>query len=268
MAAQSPIIQLLQASVNADDASYFRILVDNKFIKYIIIESDVYDTEDLCFGPSFVSLLPPLPSGDWNVGFIYQDWATGAGHFGSVSRALLPEIKHTWHPLRVDYLELKMGENLRSNVYEATCPRFSSTVVVKLALFDFHLQYLEDETAAYEWIKDHLIGPEFLGYVTEEGRVMGYIMSRVEDGHHATPDDHDVCHSVLSELHSLGIKHGDINKHNFLVHGGKATLIGFEFASPSASRDELDDELRSLSDHLKDTSGRRGRDSETVPGWF
>lgn len=82
-----------------------------------------------------------------------------------------------------------MGEKLRSNVYEATCPRFSSIVVVKFARTHWEIQYLEKETAAYEWIKDHPIGPEFLGHVAEEGRIMGFIMSRVEDGHHATLDE-------------------------------------------------------------------------------
>lgn len=267
MAGQSPNIQLLQASVDAEDESYFRILIDDKFIKYITIEPGLYDTDDLCFGPSFVSLLPPLPPGDWNVGRISLNSATGAGHFASVSRERLPGIKQAWHPLRIDYLELKLGQKLKSNVYEATCPRLSSTFIVKFALFHWEIPQLEKETAAYEWVKDHQIGPEFLGHVTEEGRIIGFIMSRVEDGHHATPDDFDACHLALSELHSLGIKHGDINKHNFLVHGGKAILIDFDFASRNASRDELDDEMRSLSDFLRDASGRGGRVAEPLSGF-
>lgn len=75
--------------------------------------------------------------------------------------------------------------------------------------------------------------------MTEEGRVIGFLISRIADCRHAAPEDFDPCHSILSKLHKLGIKHGDLDKNNFLVHDDKATLIDFDFASRLASDDEL-----------------------------
>lgn len=50
-------------------------------------------------------------------------------------------------------------------------------------------------------------------------------MNKVKDARHAGPQDLELCQTVLSELHGLGIKHGDVNKHNFLIHDVKATSL-------------------------------------------
>lgn len=152
-----------------------------------------------------------------------------------------------------------MGRKLRSNVYEATCDRFNSTIVAKFARFPWEVPWMERETMAYEWIESHQIGPDFLGHLTEEGRVIGFLIARVADCRHATPEDLPLCRLALSKLHQLGIKHGDINKHNFLIHGGKATLIDFDNASRPASTGEMEVELSGLQDQLSDTSGRGGQ---------
>ncbi|KAH8602288.1 hypothetical protein B0O99DRAFT_606179 [Bisporella sp. PMI_857] len=152
-----------------------------------------------------------------------------------------------------------MKQKLRSNVYEVTCDRFSSTIVAKFARFPWEVPRLEKETTVYEWIASHQIGPDFLGHLTEEGRVIGFLMACISDCRHATTEDFHLCHLTLSKLHQLGIKHGDINKHNFLIHGGKATLIDFDSASRTAGVDELEAELSDLLNQLRDTSGRGGR---------
>lgn len=152
-----------------------------------------------------------------------------------------------------------MGQELRSNVYEATCDRFSETVIVKFARFPWEVAMLEKETLAYEWMEGHQVGPAFLGHLTEEGRIVGFIVARISDFSHATPADYPLCESALSKLHQLGIKHGDTNKHNFLIHGEKATLIDFDSAERGVSASELQDEARNLQDQLKDTLGRGGR---------
>ncbi|KJR86892.1 uncharacterized protein SPSK_01918 [Sporothrix schenckii 1099-18] len=260
-----PNIQLLQASVDPEDESEFRVLVNNKFVKYISIDAGLYGSDEMFFGPALISLLPPIPPGDWNKGRISRHPTTGDPYFAAVSRAYLPGITKTWHPTRVDYLELRMQRKLRSNVYEATCPRFSSVVIAKFARISWEVPQLEAETEAYEWIEGHQVGPRFLGHLTEEGGVIGFIMARVPDCLHATVDDFRLCSLALSKLHELGIKHGDINKHNFLIHDGKATLLDFDNASRAASADELEDELQELRDKLQDTSGRGGRIVESGP---
>lgn len=265
MAGHPPNIQVLQASVDPEDESEFRILIDNKFVKYITIDGGLYDRDEMCFGPSLISLLPPLPLGNWNKGHISRNPTTGAIHFSAVSKTRLQGITNTWHPTQIDHLELRMGRKIRSNLYEATCPRFSSTIIAKFARFSWEVPWLEKETVAYKWIEGHQIGPAFLGHLAEEGRIIGFIMAGIVDFHHATPDDFHLCHLALLKLHQLGIKHGDINKHNFLIHDGKATLVDFDNALREANADELEAELHGLQDQLRDTSGRGGRVVESGP---
>ncbi|KAL7927971.1 hypothetical protein ACQKWADRAFT_278364 [Trichoderma austrokoningii] len=59
-------IQLHQASDNpeGESESNFCLLVNNKFVKYILIDGGLYDPDDMCFKPSLISLLPALPPGD------------------------------------------------------------------------------------------------------------------------------------------------------------------------------------------------------------
>ncbi|KAI0892967.1 alpha-galactosidase A precursor [Annulohypoxylon nitens] len=264
MANHTPNILVLQASVDPEDTSEFRVLVDNKFVKYITIDAGLYDSDEMCFGPSLISLLPPLPPGDWTTGHISRNLKTGDAHFSAVSKTHLQGITKDWHSTQVDHLELHQERKLRSNVYEVTCPSFSSTIIAKFARFEWEIAQLKRETMVYGWIEGHQIGPAFLGHITEEGRVIGFLTARIADYRHATPEDFTLCHSVLSRLHKLGIKHGDINKHNFLIHDGKATLIDFDNAWP-ASDDELEAEDHELLDQLRDTSGRGGQVVENGP---
>jgi predicted Ser/Thr protein kinase len=258
MANGTPNIQVLQVSVDPDDESHFRVLVGGRLTKYLTLDTGVYDPDDMCFAPSLIPLLPPLPPGDWNMGHISKDPTHGHPYFAIATKILLPTVTHIWHPSRIDYLELKMGRKLRSNVYEATSPRFSSTIVAKFARFSWEIPYLDSETAAYEWINGHQIGPEFLGHLTEEGRVIGFLIEQVLDCRHAAPEDLSICQHTLAKLHELGIKHGDTNKHNFLVRNGKATLIDFDSAERCNDPKLLRDEFQML-EQLRDDSGKGGR---------
>lgn len=259
MSGAVPDIQVLQASVDSEDQSEFRILVDRKFVKYLTIDPGLYDVGDMCFGPSLISMLPPLPPGDWNEGHVSHDTTNMRPHFARVKTAQLPGVTNPWHPLQIDHLELHMGQKLRSNVYEATCLQFNSTIIVKFARFAWETPQIDAETSAYQWIENHQIGPKFLGHLSEEGRVIGFIVERIMDCRHATPEDLSLCQLTLSKLHKLGIKHGDINKHNFLIHDGKATLIDFDNSTRYNDTKTLDQEFRALQEELRDTSGRGGR---------
>ncbi|KPM46435.1 hypothetical protein AK830_g12 [Neonectria ditissima] len=263
MTTDSSNLQLLQASVDQDDESDFRILVDGTVVKYITIAPGLFSQEDMCFAPSLFSLLPPLPPGDWITGRVSRHPVTGVAHFETVTNAKLPGIRNTWDASQIDYLELQMGRKLRSNVYEATCPRFSSPVIAKFARFSWEVPLLEAETTAYQWIEGSQIGPSFLGHLTEQGRVIGFVIARIENSRHATAADLSLCLGALSKLHKLGIRHGDTNKHNFLIHKGGVTLIDFDNASRTASPEELELELEDLQDKLLDSSGKGGRIVET-----
>jgi predicted Ser/Thr protein kinase len=143
-------------------------------------------------------------------------------------------------------------------VYEAKSSNLPDEFVVKFARFGYEIQKLEAETTAYAWINGHNIGPKFLGHLIEHGRVIGFAMSKIEDARHATPDDLDICRQALRKLHALGIKHGDTNKHNFLINSHGVTLIDFDFAKQNATEVELNEELHLLRQEFADTSGRGG----------
>jgi predicted Ser/Thr protein kinase len=251
-------VQVLQASVDPDDESHFRILVGGKFIKYLTVDTGLYSLDDMCFAPSLILLLPSLPPGDWNVGHISKDPTHGRPYFATATKIPLRKITHIWHPSQIDHLELEMGQKLRSNVYETTSPRFNSTIIAKFARFSWEIPSLDSETAAYEWINGHQIGPEFLGHLIEEGRVIGFLMERVLDCRHAMPEDLPLCQHALTKLHRLGIKHGDINKHNFLIRNGEAVLIDFDYAERCDNPKFLAEEFQMLEQQLWDDSGRGG----------
>ncbi|KAF3028312.1 hypothetical protein E8E12_000385 [Didymella heteroderae] len=257
---------MLQASVDLEGVSEFRILFDSTSVRYITIDPGLYSVQEMCFGPSLIALLPPLPPGRWNQARVRRDPTSGRVGFTDVLDTPLPEIGSLWHPVRIDHLDLQYGRKLRSNVYEATSDRFASAVVAKFARFPWEVPQLDAETMIYERIEGLQIGPRFLGHLTEEGRTIGFVMAFVIGCRHATLDDLDICQTALVRLHRLGIKHGDINKHNFLIHQGTATLIDFDNASENTPPGDLDDELHRLQESLSDSSGRGGRWVEVATG--
>ncbi|GIK06763.1 hypothetical protein Aspvir_002414 [Aspergillus viridinutans] len=251
-------IELLQAEADENDQSFFRLLVDGRAIKYITIEPGIYSVEDMCFGPSLVSLLPDFPPGDWNDGLVAREGENGQPRFTRTTRTAFASVRNTWHPTFVDYLEMVVGRKLRTGVYEVSCPLFNKTVVAKFARFDWEVQYMENETTAYQWIDGYDIGPRFLGHLTEEGRVIGFLMERVPAERHAGPEDLKACQETLSRLHGLGIRHGDINRFNFLICQSKAILIDFDTAQKCDNRDSLSEEWEDLPRRLNDPSNRGG----------
>jgi predicted Ser/Thr protein kinase len=253
-----PKIELLQAEVDENDQSFFRLLVDGLSIKYITVEPGIYSAEDMCFGPSLVSLLPKFPTGDWNDGLVAKDAKDGRPHFACFNLTQFPGVQNAWHRAYVDYLELSIGRKLRTGIYEAKCSLFDDIVVAKFARFPWEIQYIENETTAYQWISGHTIGPRFLGHLTENGRVIGLLMERIPDARHAGTQDLEACREVLSRLHNLGVRHGDTNRFNFLVCDSKATLIDFDTAQKRDDRNLLLQEFENLTGCLKDPSGRGG----------
>lgn len=251
-------IQLLQASVDQEDDSHFRLLFNAKHIKYITIAAGIYEDDDMCFAPSLLSILPPFPEGHWNDGYIIKHPESGEPYFQRAVWTSFPGVQSTWHDKSFEYLHLKLGTKLRTNVYEATIPGASTLAVAKFARFDWEIAQIDQECAAYGWIEGKAIGPKFLGNITEEGRVIGFVVEHVAGARHASSADHAACKEVLSRLHQLGIVHGDINKHNFLIVGNRATLVDFDGAHRTTDKRALETEMQLLETQLADMSGRGG----------
>ncbi|KAK0111010.1 hypothetical protein ONS95_001390 [Cadophora gregata] len=253
------LIEILNQEVDPDDKtpSYYRILWKQQHIKYITIDPGIYEVDDLCFPPDLVGKLPPFPEGDWNHGRISKIGEDPNPFFSEIFKKNLPSISPLWHPRSYDYLSLHIGERLRSNVYMESSPQFEKPVVAKFARFHWEIEYYVAETRAYSWIEGHQIGPEFLGYVTEAGRVIGFLLEYIE-GRHATISDLPACKTIVGQLHDLGILHGDLNKHNFLISEKGVVMIDFETAKKSEDIQVMEKELVGLEDQLLDETGNGG----------
>ncbi|KAK4615397.1 hypothetical protein CLAFUR4_09790 [Fulvia fulva] len=203
-------------------------------------------------------MLPPLPAGDWNDAYITRNDESGEPYFQKVVRTQIPGVESSWHAETFEYLSLKLGSKLRTNVYEAQLPGSSHTVVAKFARFSWEVGYLDKECAAYQWIEGKSIGPSFLGNISEEGRTIGFVLEHIAGAHHASPTDHAACKQVLSELHQLGIVHGDVNKHNFLAVDNRAVLIDFDGAYRTQDKQAFEKQMQSLEMQLAEASGRGG----------
>ena len=224
-------IQILNQQIDPDDKSphYYRTLLNKTHFKYLTILPSTYDVDDLCFPPNLLELLPPFPSGDWNLGRIGKTVEDPSPHFLETSRQDLPSIEELWHPRCFDYLDFQLGEHLALNVYVTTSPHFEKPLIAKFARFPWEIGYCVSETRAYSWIEGHDIGPSFLGFMTEEGRAIGFLLEFFE-GRHAGVSDLPACTEIVRRLHALGISHGDLNKYNFLISGKQVLLIDFEAA--------------------------------------
>lgn len=110
------------------------------------------------------------------------------------------------------------------------------------ARFEWEIQYLENETTAYEW----------------DDRVLGFLMERIRCAQHAGPDDLAAFQDVIQRLHNLGIHHGDTNQFNFIIRDPKAVLIDFDSARKCNDQDALRKEFEGLSGCLQETSQAGG----------
>jgi len=258
-AAKNKNVQLLATLVDSDDKeeSEYRFLIDGTHVKYVTVAPEILPKDGRTFAPAVLAGLPPLPRGNWNVGHVGYDSASGEPVFLHTAKDDLPGVQTIWHATCIDHLELRKLERFRQNIHIVSYPLFDRPVVAKFTEFPWQTPYLEAETAAYQWIEGSDIAPRFLGHLTEEGRVIGFVLEYIGNARTAGPEDLAACQSVLKKLHSLGIRHGDINKHNFLVqHGGKVVLLDFEAAKKDASIDELEAEYQQLTKSLQDPSLR------------
>ncbi|KAG6277512.1 hypothetical protein E4U47_007110 [Claviceps purpurea] len=261
-------VRLLACEPNADpDDSYYRVLVDGRHVKYVITAPGTFygcDKDNRTFEPVLLGeIFPPFPIGDWNKGHVARDPVTGQVTFIGTEKVLLDEVRSGWQTVKFDELEFSRQDRLRHRVYVVTHPRINGggPVLMKIANWPRELDRIETEIAVYQRICDQGVGPKFLGHVTEgpDGRVIGFITEWLGGARSAEPRDLEDCRKALARLHQLGIKHGDINKYNFLVRKGhEVVLIDFEVSRLDCSHDELEEEMNALKDRLESTDPRGG----------
>ncbi|KAJ6009114.1 hypothetical protein N7499_000932 [Penicillium canescens] len=169
---------------------------------------------------------------------------------------------YTWNvaPLAscvVDCLDLKRIKQFTATTYEATYPgdeplatMNSTAVIAKVARFEWELPRLSLETLIYKSLEDTGLAPRFIGHVHEHGRVVGFMLEKLE-GREANINDLSSCQSALQRLHDIGILHGDANRYNFIIQDDKARLIDFEKSQLCRGATVyMRAEMESLSDEL------------------
>ncbi|KAJ8070519.1 hypothetical protein OCU04_000893 [Sclerotinia nivalis] len=243
--------------VEGNTPSYYRMLVNNEHFKYITIDPKIYQVDDMSFPPVLLSMLPAFPSGDWNFGCISRTAENSTAFFAETSKRDFPSIKPAWHTKSYDYLSFKLQLRAGPSVYIASSPQFEKPIIAKFARFGWEIDYFINETKAYSWIDGHNIGPKFLGYLTEEGRVIGFLMENVE-GRHATISDLPACKAVLTRLHDLGILHNGLQRHKFLISEAGAVLLDFDTAQRSEDSEAMQKEMWELEDQLLNESDNSG----------
>ena len=235
---------------NASESEY-RILFGDQ-VKYILVDPGTYDSDTLSFPPDLLDQLPELPQGDWARARIFR--RSGTISF-ELSCGSLAGVRSRWHSNVVDVLSLTLLDRLRPRVRAVTWG--SKQAVAKIARFEFEIPLMEKETAIYKAIDGHGIGPAFLGHLIEHGRVMGFLIEKVE-GRHGHIGDLEAAQEVTKRLHSLGIVHGDLNRYNFIVSAAGITLIDFEDATQNGSQEAMEMGYKQIAEQLTEQTGRGG----------
>jgi hypothetical protein len=256
---------------NGKDNSYFRILA-GALVKYLVILPGALEHSALLDMPlEFMTILPPMNYGDatWTMAHISHDPATGQ-LTAALSSPTMAQVSNVWHPTRVDFVELDYleGLGLLAGLYiwasggaqggHRSTGSADSTVIAKMARFEWEIPYVERETRIYQRLEGTGLAPRFVGHVHEQGRVAGFLVEYVE-GRHAGIQDLAGCRAALDGLHRLGVLHGDANRYNFIVGSdGEVRMIDFDQAREGASIWELEAEMAGLEAQLLEETGRGG----------
>jgi hypothetical protein len=218
--------QLLKCSdINNNNGDHLdRYLFPNNKVRYITVKANAYAFHDRN------DILPSIPGGDWNWGTVARDPTTGETYLRNVIKKPLKGIKSRWHAKSFDHgdLGLYSGERNDSRIYMPAQRLDGRLIVVKLARGEDDIPLLQTECETYEHIQNRGIAPEFLGYVTEESRIVGFAIERFDSARTPTKGDADKCEAVLKRLNDLGFTHGDSHTGNFLVQDDRAFLIDLE----------------------------------------
>lgn len=252
----------MSMEVDDDDAcdSEYRMRIGNE-VKYLIVCPGTFDRDTLSFP---LESLPPLPyDKKWTTARISRNKASNDLEY-ALSDRRMAGINNRWHHQSIDCLSLEKTKQLTAMVFEAVWHADSiihddsqPTVIAKIARFEWELPRIEQETRAYQLLEGSGLAPRFLGHVHENGRIMGFLLEKLE-GCPASVSSLSSCETAIRNLHGLGLLHGDVNRYNFLVAGEGVKLLDFECAQENASPEAMRKELENVRAGLTDESGRGG----------
>ncbi|KEY73186.1 hypothetical protein S7711_04152 [Stachybotrys chartarum IBT 7711] len=262
---ESPRIISMEFSTAGRDDCYYRILAGTS-VKYVTIQAGALDADLLMDMPlNFENILPSLPYTEhhWNQAYISRN-ATSGELESVLSQTDLPRVQTIWHSKMINFMDLERTEQLgllaqecvwKQNLADGSGKRI---MIAKMARFPWEIRYIEKETQIYRLLEHSHIAPRFLGHVHEAGRVIGFLLEKVE-GRPATWRDLKACEGALRHLHDLGVLHGDCNPYNFIVGPNEmVALVDFENAKVDADKNMMEREIESLDEQFREDAGRGG----------
>lgn len=258
MAISKSDVEILNQLID-EDLGVYRVRLGQS-VHYLRIPTTVFDERTMCQPHLLIPKLPAFPRTTWTSMDISRapddtlEW--------TISSEPPPAIQHTWHSNRVDVLSLPKTKSYKSAVCEVQY--HGRPAITKIACFDWDIERINNETWAYSVIAKHQqshpndprVAPTFLAHLTENGRVVGLLLEKLE-GSYASIKDQAECEEALRRLHDMGLIHGDVNRFNFMVDGtnGRVRMVDFEHAS-EFDEEQARLELSSLSSELGEDTGR------------
>ncbi|KAK1760010.1 hypothetical protein QBC47DRAFT_357820 [Echria macrotheca] len=247
----NPGARILGSTIsNVEDDPNEYCIINGDEIKRITVDGSLISVRDRTFIPTVLSVVPPFPSGNWNTGYVDRDCRTGKAVFSSMRNVQLGAAQIIWHPGGREFAEFQYLRPITAQVSLAWHPCIG-LVILKIADCERVINNFVDETNMYGWIEGHDIGPRFLGHLMDHGIPFGIILEYIKDARQAEPKDLKACQKVLDKLHSLGIRHSDIQTHFLIRKNGDAVLISFSCATQNAPKDDLEAESQQLVELLQ-----------------
>ncbi|KAI1177002.1 hypothetical protein F4777DRAFT_544243 [Nemania sp. FL0916] len=208
-------------------------LADDGSLKWIAVNAGVF--RDMWWWRSTKNLeFPPFPTGDWNVGQIRR-LENGEVKLTKTLKLPLEGISNGWHPTKTDFTEFQLVKPLKDwpeggMRFHVKHPLFGEKVVLmKLQPYasNWSIRAMSNETKAYQMIQGLHLAPEFLGHVTYQGAIIGFILERVEGAKITEKEDEDARLEAIKKLHDLGITHGSAHHESFLKVGESVLMKDF-----------------------------------------
>lgn len=260
----TPAMEVLSQEIEMESCGYsfgspecvgrYRLRIGGR-IRYLVIRTNVFNEDTMSIPSLLIPSLPGIPDGSWTVMTISK--SSNGEIETSLSTEPLQGVEHLWHSVTIDVLSCPQVRKLKSEVFETVYQ--GKRAVAKIADFDWKIGGIDHETFIYSLINKseqaQQYTPTFISHIHEEDRTMGFMVEFIP-GRPANKDDLERCQEALIWLHDLGILHGDVNRHNFIVdESGHVRMIDFMHSKPW-SEEAAERELQELQSELEDTSAR------------
>ena len=160
-------------------------------------------------------------------------------------------------------LELQIAQ-LSGSVYEVHVPgpkpKSWIPLVAKVAAGEGDIPRIEKEIRAYQALAGKGVTPRFEGSVTENGMIIGFLMSKVKIKRSTGPDDRALWRPLLDVMHASGIAHGNPTLEHLLLEGypcERAVAVGFSECWFGPTQEEKDGEITAATSNgaLEGSSG-------------